>query len=140
MRHRKHPASAIIALAFLAVGTFVLFLEHEPGVKKLTAAQTVDLLARDSSAVLIDVRTPEEWMGESGHLRNALLIPLADLPDRLAELEQYRSRPIIVYCRSGNRSGKAARLLMERGFDAFNVSGGIRQWNAGGYPVIREQQ
>ena len=79
-------------------------------------------------------------MGESGHLRNALLIPLADLPDRLAELEQYRSRPIIVYCRSGNRSGKAARLLMERGFDAFNVSGGIRQWNAGGYPVIREQQ
>jgi rhodanese-related sulfurtransferase len=136
---RKYSASAVIALMFLAAGTFVLFLERDPGVKKLTAAQTVDLVTRDSSAILIDVRTPEEWKGESGHLRNALLIPLADLSERLPELEQYRSRPIVVYCRSGNRSGKAAKILIDHGFDAFNMTGGMRQWNARGYPVIREQ-
>lgn len=127
-------------LAFLAVGTFVLFLERDPGVKKLSAAQTADLLARDTSVVVIDVRTPEEWNGESGHLRNALLIPLAELPNRVPELEQYRSRPLVTYCRSGNRSGRAAKLLTDLGFDAVNMAGGIRRWNAAGYPVIKGQQ
>lgn len=140
MPRRKHPASAIIALAFLAVGTFVLFLERDPGVKKLSAEQTSDILAHDTSVVVIDVRTPEEWKGESGHLPNALLIPVADLPNRLHEIEQYRSRPLVIYCRSGNRSGRAAKLLMDRGFDAANMTGGIRSWNAAGYPVVKEQQ
>lgn len=140
MRRRKHPASAILALAFLGIGTFVLFLERDPGVKKLSAAQTVDLLARDSTVVVIDVRTPEEWNGENGHLRNALLIPLSDLQERLSELERYRSRPLLTYCRSGSRSGKAARLLMDHGLDAINMSGGIRQWIAAGYQTVKEPQ
>jgi len=138
MRYKKHPSTAIIALMFLAVGTFVLFLERDPGVKKLSVAQVTDLLGRDSSTVLIDVRTPEEWSGESGHLQNALSIPLPDLTARLPELEQYRSRPLVLYCRSGSRSSKATKLLMDRGFNATNMSGGIRQWSAAGYPVIRE--
>jgi len=123
---------------FLAVGTFVLFLEREPGVKKLSAAQIAELLSHDSSIVLIDVRTPEEWSGESGYLLNALSIPLSDLPAQLPVLEQYRSRPLVLYCRSGSRSSKATKLLMDRGFNAINMVGGIRQWSAAGYQVIRE--
>jgi rhodanese-related sulfurtransferase len=138
MRHKKHPSTAIIALMFLAVGTFVLFLERDPGVKKLSVAQVTDLLARDSSTVLIDVRTPEEWNSETGHLLNALSIPLSDLPAQLPVLEQYRSRPLVLYCRAGSRSGKATRLLMDHGFNAMNMAGGIRQWSAAGHPVIRE--
>jgi rhodanese-related sulfurtransferase len=123
---------------FLAVGTFVLFLERDPGVKKFSVAQTADLLARDTTVVLIDVRTVEEWNGESGHLRGAHLIPLTDLQKRLPEFDQYRARQLVIYCRSGNRSGKAARLLMDHGFDAINMAGGIRQWHAAGYPVVKE--
>jgi rhodanese-related sulfurtransferase len=137
---RKHPASAILALLFLAVGTFVLFLERDPGVKKFSVAQTADLLARDTTVVLIDVRTVEEWNGESGHLRGARLIPLTDLQKRLPEFDQYRARQLVIYCRSGNRSGKAARLLMDHGFGAISMAGGIRQWHAAAYPVVKEPQ
>lgn len=127
-------------MLFLAVGTFVLFLERDPGVKNFSVAETADLLARDTTVVLIDVRTVEEWNGESGHLRGAHLIPLTDLEKRLSEFDQYRTRQLVMYCRSGNRSGKAARLLMDHGFDAINMSGGIRQWLAAGYPVVKEPQ
>jgi rhodanese-related sulfurtransferase len=136
--HRHHPATKFVAALFLAIGTFVLFLERDPGVKKLSAAQVADLVSRDSSVVLLDVRTPEEWNGDSGHLKGALLIPLADLPLRSSELEKYRGQTLVVYCRSGGRSGHAAKLLMEKGFNAVNMAGGIRRWNASGYAVVRE--
>lgn len=138
MPHRHHPASKFILVLFLAIGTFVLFLEHDPGVKKLSATQVADLLSRDSSVVLLDVRTPKEWNGESGHLNGAILMPLADLPSRISELENFRRRTLVVYCRTGARSGHATRSLVDQGFHAINMAGGIRQWRASGYPVVRE--
>lgn len=76
--------------------------------------------------LVLDVRTLEEWEGEFGHLDGALLIPLAELPQRLGELARYRDKPVLVYCRTGNRSMSAAQTLVNNGFrDVTSLDGGI---------------
>lgn len=87
--------------------------------------------------VVLDVRTVEEY--DSGHIPYALLIPLSELESRLDELNS--SDYILVYCRSGVRSAKAAGILIDNGFvNVFNMEGGIIEWQARGFPVtlVRE--
>jgi adenylyltransferase/sulfurtransferase len=78
--------------------------------------------------LLLDVREPAEH--EKARIEGARLLPLGELPARLAELEGWRARPIVVHCHKGGRSARAARLLRERGFaDVSNLSGGIEAWS-----------
>jgi len=98
--------------------------------------EVADLVRRDSTIVFLDVRTPEEFHGETGHLSGALLIPIQDLEKRIGELEPYRNRKIIVYCRTGHRSTRGTELLLERGFDALNLKGGITRWRAEKFPTV----
>ncbi len=72
-------------------------------------------------AIVIDVRTPEEFA--IGHFKNALNIPYDQMEARIKELESYKNKPIIVYCRSGRRSGIAKEILNAKGFK--NVLNGI---------------
>lgn len=74
---------------------------------------------------LLDVRQPPEH--RLGHIAGSLLIPLSELPARFAELDP--SRPVVAYCRSGNRSRSAASFLAEAGMTAFNMEGGMLAWN-----------
>lgn len=78
-------------------------------------------LADSNKSYFLDVRNPSEF--ESGHIDNSVNIPLHDLRDRLDELPQ--DRPILVYCRVGQRGYYATRMLRIKGFDAYNLSGGI---------------
>lgn len=96
---------------------------------------TPDWLAIDPSrALVIDVREPDEYRGELGHIPGAVLAPLHTLSG--AELPWSRQDPIIAVCRSGGRSGKAAFVLAERGFRRVaSLQGGMRTWNAKGLPV-----
>ncbi|MBU4293601.1 MAG: rhodanese-like domain-containing protein, partial [Actinobacteria bacterium] len=65
-------------------------------------------------------------------------LPVSELENRLEELPQ--DKPIIVYCRSGNRSTSAANILLEKGFkEIFNMTGGITEWQNKGFPVIVEK-
>lgn len=83
---------------------------------------------------IIDVREPAEFEGSLGRIGGARLIPLADLPARMAELD--RARPVVTVCRSGTRSAQAAILLSKAGFaDVANLAGGMLRWRAAGYPV-----
>lgn len=85
-------------------------------------------------AVLVDVRERDEWT--EGHIAGARHIPLGSLPARLAEVP--RDRQVLLFCRSGNRSGAATRLLREQGFEqAANVEGGIIAWQRAGLPLKR---
>jgi rhodanese-related sulfurtransferase len=96
-----------------------------------------DLLVEDSSVVLLDVRTPEEFRSETGHLSGAMLIPVQELEHRTVELEQYKERTIIAYCRTGRRSSTAATLLNGKGFNVLNMTGGIVRWNTEQRPVVK---
>lgn len=81
---------------------------------------------KEGEYVLLDVRQPAEY--RAGHLPGATFIPLPELPDRMAELDP--SRPVLSYCRSGNRSRSAAALLLTEGFEnVSSMEGGIAAWN-----------
>lgn len=104
----------------------------------VSTGETLELMRGDSPVVLLDVRTEREHRSESGHLEQSLLIPVQELERRLDELTPFKSKTIIAYCRSGNRSGVAAAILTKNGFTALNMEGGILKWNAEKLPVIRE--
>mgnify|MGYP003733570879 CR=1 FL=1 len=88
--------------------------------------------------ILIDCRNPDEHT--RARIAGAQLIPLPELPQRLAELEAHRNQSIIVHCASGGRSARACELLAQAGFaDPVNVRGGIRAWIERGYPVEQNQ-
>jgi rhodanese-related sulfurtransferase/rubrerythrin len=81
---------------------------------------------KGSEFIILDVRQPEEY--RSGHLPGAVFIPLPDLINKVGELDH--SKPIIAYCRSGNRSRAAAAFLLIYGFSkVYSMDGGITAWN-----------
>lgn len=97
-----------------------------------TAAPTQDPKALIAAgAVVIDVRTAGEW--DSGHLPAAHHLPVDEVPARLAEVAAWtggdKSKPVVVYCASGNRSGRAKRALEQAGF--------THVVNGGGYNSLR---
>ncbi|BBM70000.1 molybdopterin-synthase adenylyltransferase MoeB [Rhodothermus marinus] len=100
----------------------------ESEVPEITVHELKARLERGDRPVILDVRKPHEvQIASIGH---DLLIPVDELPERLAELEPYRDREIVVYCRSGARSARATKLLREAGFrDVKNLKGGILAWS-----------
>ena len=85
-------------------------------------------LKTDTTIVLLDVRTTEEHISE--RIGNTPLIPVRELEQRIHELDSYKDQTIIVYCRSGNRSGTATTILRKHGFKAINMQGGIIKWKS----------
>lgn len=89
------------------------------------------------SAVVIDVRQPDEYTGPFGHIDGADLIPLGELASRLDAIG--RDRPIVTVCRSGGRSAQALVMLKRAGFeDVANLAGGMIRWHELGLPVTHE--
>lgn len=93
----------------------------------------VDVLAAalDAGGTVLDVRMPDEY--EESHVPGAVLIPLPELPDRLAEVPE--GDPLHVICRSGARSMSACELLAGDGRSVANVGGGTNAWIESGRPV-----
>ncbi|WP_046729441.1 rhodanese-like domain-containing protein [Streptomyces humi] len=85
-------------------------------------------------AVLLDVREPYEW--QAGHAPGAVHLPLSALAAGAELPAPARARPLVVICRSGNRSRQAAELLVARGSQAVDVTGGMRDWAGAGLPVV----
>ena len=93
-----------------------------------------ELITTSTDAVLLDVRTLEEY--QQAHIPGATLIPVQELEARLAELAAYADRDVLVYCRSGNRSMTAAKILEQAGFTSiYNLGGGIHSNGSAGYPI-----
>jgi rhodanese-related sulfurtransferase len=82
-------------------------------------------------AVLLDVREPDEWA--AGHAPGAVHVPLGQLGARLAEIP---SGTVVVVCRSGARSARAAAALLGAGRDARNLAGGMQAWAGAGLAVL----
>lgn len=80
---------------------------------------------------LLDVREPFEW--RQVRVPTAMHIPMNDVPERLGELP--RGRPILVFCAHGGRSYGVAHYLIEQGFAASSLAGGITVWAHEGGPV-----
>jgi rhodanese-related sulfurtransferase len=88
----------------------------------------------DEGAQLVDVRAGHEW--EVGRISGAKHVPLPELPQRLGEID--KDRPVVLYCRGGNRSSMAAEVLTEAGYDAAKLSEGIVGWAGDDLPLEPE--
>ncbi|HUD70918.1 MAG TPA: MBL fold metallo-hydrolase [Dongiaceae bacterium] len=90
----------------------------------------------DAGALVLDVRNPDEYQGELGHVAGSILIPVAALAQRLGEIEAHRDREIITVCKSGGRSHTAAGILMQAKFPrVVSMEGGMTGWRTLGYPI-----
>jgi len=97
--------------------------------KDITVTELKERLERNDDLVIIDVRTKEEYEGETGHLPGAILIPVQELQNHYHDLDSLKSKEIVAYCRSGVRSARASKFLGEKGFKVLNMVGGIIAWS-----------
>ncbi|MBO3269561.1 MULTISPECIES: rhodanese-like domain-containing protein [Hymenobacter] len=122
--------SRFLLLAFAGALTFTqLSCSSNTSV---TPTETAALLQKPD-VVVLDVRTPEEYA--DGHLAGARNIDFKapDFDDRIAQLD--KSKTYVLYCASGNRSGKTATLMAEKGFAKVDNAGGFKDLKAAGLPT-----
>ncbi|NIQ98565.1 MAG: rhodanese-like domain-containing protein [Desulfuromonadales bacterium] len=100
----------------------------------INASRAFEMVEKQEDLYILDVRTPQEFF--QARLEGAKLIPISQLQGRVDELP--KSRPILVYCAVGSRSGAVASYLARLGFDrVYNLYGGIYAWQLRRYPVLK---
>jgi rhodanese-related sulfurtransferase len=116
---------------------FTLFsCANNGGPVVIDAAETENMLKKDPSVQLIDVRTPSEWQ-QTGTIEGArrLNFHAPDFETQVARLD--KNKPVIVYCAAGSRSPRAAAVLSKLGFKkVFDYSGGMSDWKAQGRKTV----
>jgi rhodanese-related sulfurtransferase len=123
-----------IALIVIAITSVMVMNQPTSSVKALPSEISVDEAYEmyNEGAFLLDVRTQEEW--DEYHAPGTTLIPLDELPDRLAEIPN--DQTIVVVCRSGNRSQQGRDILLDAGYEQVtSMANGLKTWRAQGFPV-----
>ncbi len=92
----------------------------------LVNSEDAKSLINDEGAILVDVRTKEEY--DAGHIDGAILVPLDELDSLIDEKIESKEQKIILYCRSGRRSSIAGELLVDRGYTAIYDLGAMSSW------------
>jgi rhodanese-related sulfurtransferase len=132
----NHP---LLTGALLAVIGLILYTELGRLTRKyrsLSPAEAVRVINQEGSLVL-DVREDNEVA--SGRIAGAKHIPLGSLKKRIGDIEKYKDKPVVIYCRSGNRSATAAHQLTAAGFeDVVNLQGGIQAWQSANLPIKKK--
>jgi phage shock protein E len=123
-------------IAVIAVAAVVLLSGNTPASTNNTVSANISPQEYQSQFVdaphyLLDVRTPLEF--DTGHIRGAANIAVETLAGRLSEVPQ--DKPVVIYCRSGNRSAQAASILREAGYTQVYDLGGVIDWTAAGLPL-----
>ncbi len=127
----------MMALALLAVVAFLPRLIGALRRGPMMEVETLRSRLADGGLLVLDVRSPEEFVGEQGHIDGAVNIPVELLAERVDTIADHLEKPVAIVCRTDRRSAKAALLLAEQGFaDVHVVRGGMTAWNAAGYPVV----
>lgn len=124
---------ALVIILFLLGRTWA-------GARYLKCLQPFEVVQKmnHDDAVILDVRTDNEY--KDGHLANSVHLPLGVLQSRISDINPYKERPIIIFCRTGNRSSQAAAILNKQGFgDLYNLIGGIVAWKKANLPLTTKK-
>lgn len=114
---------------------YTLYNDKNASYTRINPDQLTRLVNREN-AKIVDVRTPEAYA--SGHIVNAVNIPLADIEAGKAKLAGLGKRPVVAYCDRGISSQRACKQLSNQGIDpVFNLSGGIRAWVSDKLPLSK---
>jgi rhodanese-related sulfurtransferase len=132
----NHPVLTMALVAALAMLIGSELQRRLRSVRDIGPMEAIRLM-NQQDALFIDTRTEAEY--KEGHILDALHIPLGDLERRASELNKYKDRPLIAYCRSGHRSASAGGKLKKLGFETVhNLGGGIMAWQGANLPVTRK--
>jgi len=126
----------LVAVA-LASGAMLLWplVRRVGGGPSIGAAQATQLINR-ADALVLDVREPAEY--GAGHILGAKNLPLTRLESGAGDVAKKKDATLIVYCESGERSGRVAAALRKQGYaKVFSLSGGLGAWKTAGLPVER---
>lgn len=118
--------SALITL-FITL-SFNMFAQSTSEVPSINVDEFIKLIEKDSSLIILDVRTPAELAGPLGKIQRAINIPIQELPDRINELNPYKDKQIYVICRTQNRSFASSQFLNKNGFKTVYVIGGMTEY------------
>jgi phage shock protein E len=126
--------TVMLCLALAAVLTACARQQPRPA-ESAAATQATTSAATAPRPVYVDVRTPAEYA--AGHVAGAINIPYDQMPQRWTELDSLRTRPVVLYCRSGHRAGIALEELKTHGFTQTVNGGGLEGLKAQGVPVAQ---
>lgn len=127
--------TAFIVLSGMVVYSFIG--NKLRGFNGTAPADAIRMINREN-AVVVDVREENEFLG--GHIVNSIHIPLSCFKSRVNELEKHKDKPIIVSCRSGQRSATACATLKKLGFEkVYNLNGGMMAWQQDNLPIVKKK-
>lgn len=127
----------ILVIGVALVGGWIKEKTATQTIKDISVKEAYDLMGKNKdnqSFIIIDVRTPQEFANE--YIENAVNIDYysEEFQNELNELD--KEKTYLIYCLSGNRSGRALAIMKELGFrEVYNMLGGIIQWKVEGYPL-----
>lgn len=125
----------ILSGLWLALVITLLYYLNAKAGDALSPQQTIMLVNREHG-VILDIRDKKAF--DVGHIVDAINIPLAKLKERLAELNKFKEKPLVVVCQLGSQSGDAIKTLEENGFTSVSrMKGGMAEWQAQGLPAIK---
>ena len=126
----------MLVLLFLVSGAMLAWpsVANMMGGSRQIGTLEATRLMNTGSALVLDIRDTGEFNG--GRIPKSKNIPLAEIDKRVDEISKFKDKPVIVTCRTSNRSSSAARLLKQRGFaDVYQLAGGFGAWQQASLPV-----
>jgi rhodanese-related sulfurtransferase len=126
-------------LYWLFIALILIFFLYQKGYifanfENITPIEAFKQLRKERNITIVDVRTKEEIRHE-GKIPGSILIPISILEQNLDKLKNYKNNKLFIYCRTGNRSIQASRILSNHGFKAYNLKGGINDWKRDNLPI-----
>ncbi|UCH42016.1 MAG: rhodanese-like domain-containing protein [Gammaproteobacteria bacterium] len=132
----NHP---YLVIAFVVLLALTFFNEMKIATQRfasLTPSAAVQIM-NNEDVVLLDVREPSETVG--GKIAKAIQIPVGAVAKRISELEKHKNKTMLVYCKTGARSGLACKELSKQGFDkVYSLKGGITAWQEAHLPISKK--
>ncbi len=127
-----------LCLAFIVVLMLTLRAEfqHQSGKMNELSPMQATRLMNNENAVIVAVSETTDF--EKGHIKNAINIPIKELTNKLPDLQKYSDKAVLTYCKSGNQSVRACKVLKQSNFsNVHNISGGLQNWKEANLPVVK---
>lgn len=125
----------LLVSAFFILLALFFRIESGRAGAPVSPQQATHLVNREEG-VILDVRDADEF--RQGHIAGSINIPAAQVADRLADLEKYKDKPVILACKTGPRASAAGRVLKKHGFNRLmRLQGGLQAWRDEKLPVVK---
>lgn len=124
----------MLASALVVMIVLYFYSESRRAGPTLSPQEAINLINQEA-AVIVDLRDSKEFQG--GHIVDARNIPASKIEARVAELEPFKDRPIILVCKMGQHSSGVGKQLRTKGFErVYRMSGGMMEWGSSQLPLV----